>query len=137
MTDFDPTALPVPGVLPVEALADLAPVAPELDEVEVPATAAFLDTPVDPEAGWTQPSWAYRALNWLAGSKVQSAYSVNIAAFSPERQAAVRDLVNAGLVSERRWVGGAQDGRTTYRLTSLGAERLAAAREAAALVVLG
>ncbi len=49
----------------------------------------------------------------------------------------MHDLVNHGLVSERVWTGGANDGRVTYRLTELGEARLQAARDAAALVVVG
>lgn len=104
---------------------------------DLTAEPTVVDTPANPDGIYADPSQAFRFLNWVASDPVRQAFSLNLAKFSAPRQQGVADLVRNGLVSERRWVGGECDGRTTYRLTALGEERLAAAREAAALVVVG
>ena len=77
----------------------------------------------------------YRYLNWV--NDVQTKYSINLDNFSAERQAGVAVLVDHGLVSERRYVGGFQDGRRTFRLTPEGKTVLALAWSAANEVVTG
>jgi hypothetical protein len=78
----------------------------------------------------------YRYLNWVA-SVAAKAYSADLSGFSVERRTAILVFVDHGLVTERRWVSGEQDGRVTYRLTEAGQARLEAAWAAADLVVLG
>jgi len=78
----------------------------------------------------------YRFLNWVATIQ-DKAFSVDLSAFSAERQAGIAGLVDHGLVSERKWTGGDLDGRVTYRVTEAGQARLDAAWAAADLVVVG
>jgi hypothetical protein len=82
-------------------------------EVEAPA---FTET----EATFTAPKVGdlYRYLNWI--NKVQTAYSISMDGFSTARREGVAVLVDHGLVSERRYVGGEQDGRHTFRVTPAG-----------------
>jgi hypothetical protein len=119
------------GVIPAPSTEEADAVTEQLPVVE------FVDTATDFDAEWVEVSQAFRFLNWVASDEVRGAYSVNLPGFSLARQRGVRDLVNHGLVTERRWVGGEHDGRVTLKLTELGEMRLAQAREAASLLVIG
>jgi hypothetical protein len=79
----------------------------------------FTDTPVTFTLSLAEVATPYRFLNWVA-SVASQAFSADLSGFSAERVAAIAALVDHGLVSERRWVGGEQDGRVTYRVTPLG-----------------
>jgi hypothetical protein len=81
--------------------------------------AEFTDTDVTFQLSLAEVTTPYRYLNWVA-SVASQAFSADLTGFSAERQATIAALVDNGLVSERRWVTGEQDGRVTYRVTPLG-----------------
>lgn len=104
---------------------------------EIPADAqpAYVTTVPAMDGQWAHPTQAYRFLTFVADH--QAAHDFNISGYSVTRQEGVADLVRNGLVEERLYTGGLNDGRRTLRLTELGVARLNAAREAAALIVIG
>jgi hypothetical protein len=83
------------------------------------APVEFIDTDVTFQLSLAEVTTPYRFLNWVAAVASQ-AFSADLSGFSAERVATIAALVDNGLVSERRVVGGEQDGRVTYRVTPLG-----------------
>jgi hypothetical protein len=79
----------------------------------------FSDTEVTFKLSLADVQTPYRYLNWI--STVQGKfYNMPLDEFSAERQAAIAALIDNGLVSERRWTGGEEDGRVIYSVTPLG-----------------
>lgn len=95
----------------------------------------FADTAPTFAADLAEVSTPYRYLNWVAAIQ-HKAYSVGLEEFSPERQAAIAALVDHGLISERRWTGGEEDGRVTYRVTEVGQAALEEAWSVADAVIV-
>jgi hypothetical protein len=81
--------------------------------------ATYVYTPVTFQLSLAEVATPYRFLNWVAAVASQ-AFSADLTGFSAERVATIAALVDHGLVSERRVIGGEQDGRVTYRVTPLG-----------------
>lgn len=79
----------------------------------------FVDTPATHKLSLADVVTPYRYLAWVE-AKASRAFHADLTGFSPERVAGIAALVDNGLVSERRWIGGVQDGRVTYRVTPVG-----------------
>lgn len=90
-----------------------------VDPVDVTDTVEFVDTPATFQLSLADVVTPYRYLAWVE-AKAARAFHADLTGFSPERVAGIAALVDNGLVSERRWTGGLQDGRVTYRLTPTG-----------------
>lgn len=97
----------------------------------VTATSAPMD------GHWDRPEMAFRVLSWVERGAKDTEAPAYLSGFSIERQEAFADLVRNGLLIERAYVGGENDGLRTVQITALGWERLRAAWEAAALIVVG